>query len=1190
MTEENQSNENLSETAKKEEQTLRFWQENKIFEKSTRTDCKDEFVFYDGPPFANGTPHYGHILAGTIKDVIPRYQTMKGKYVKRRWGWDCHGLPAENPIQKELGLKSKKDIEAYGIGNFNAKVRESVLRYVDVWKEFVPRLGRFIDMENDYKTMNASYSETVWWIFKTLDDKGLIYEGYKSMQICPSCETTLSNFEVNQGYKDITDISVTVKFELSEEPGTFILAWTTTPWTLPGNVALAINKEIDYVKLKAKSLKLKAETTSSKIKDGEFLILAKDRVLTVLAGEDYEVVETIKGSDLVGKKYKPVFDYYQDGKLENFENGWKIYPADFVTTEDGTGVVHIAPAFGEDDMKLGQEYKLPFIQHVSMNGQFKPEVTDFAGREVKPKEDHQSTDIEIIKFLAGKGTLFAKEKMVHSYPHCWRCHTPLLNYATTSWFVKVTDFKDDLVANNKGVSWVPEHVKEGRFGKWLEGAKDWSISRSRYWGAPIPVWRCADCQKDTVVGGVADLKNSTANHHNNFIVMRHGEAEGNLSDLVNYQVTNSNHLTTKGQSEARVAGEILKDKKIDVIFSSDLLRTQETAELVAETIGYDKTEIIYDPRLREMNIGPKNEGGHWSDYVASYASKKDYLLNTPVDGESPLAVKKRVMDFLYEANEHYQDQNILVISHGLPLFFLVHGAKGINNEEVLKLDDWGNTFKTAEIKELDFFPLPHNENYDLDVHRPFIDEIKLRCACGGEASRIKDVFDCWFESGAMPYGQMHYPFENTDAFDPVKNKAFPADFIAEGLDQTRGWFYSMLVLSTSLFGKAPYRNVIVNGMILAEDGQKMSKSLRNYPDPKDLLNKYGADALRFYLLASPLMRAEEINFSDKIVGEVYRKIIMRLSNVVSFYEIYAGEKDIKANCNSANLLDRWIVARLDKLVKEIDRSMEAYELDKASRPIDEFIDDLSNWYLRRSRDRFKSDDLEDRKAAIETTRFVLGGIAKIMAPFTPFLAEEIYQKVKEEGDKESVHLENWPTEYPFDQKLIDGMSRARELVEMGLALRDKKGLKVRQPLSEFLVAHEDGLNEGLRQIIAEEINVKEVKIANDFNLPADKYEIYTDTVANKPVVALRFEITSELKAEGEIRELMRLVQDLRKKAGLNPGDVIKLKITTDQVGQDLIGHFTNEIKKGTGTAEITIENGSGEIKIGSSTFSIEIIP
>lgn len=1157
---ENKPENTKSEAAQREEETLRFWQGNKIFEK-TLEQTKDgkEFVFYDGPPFATGTPHYGHITAGTIKDAIPRYQTMRGRFVRRRWGWDCHGLPAENLVEKDLGLKSKKDIEEYGIAKFNQKAREMVQEYVADWKQIVPRLGRFVDMENDYRTMDWYYSESVMQIFKRLYDKGLIYEGYKSMQICPRCETTLSNFEVNQGYKDITDISVTVKFELVDEPGTFVLAWTTTPWTLPGNVALAVNAGIVYCKVKGQN---------SKLKEGEIYILAKDRVASVLSGEEYEIVGELKGNELVGKKYKPAFDYYvNDETIKNRENGWKIVGADFVTTEDGTGAVHIAPAFGEDDMKLGQAEKLPFVQHVSMDGRFKPEVTEWAGQPVKPKsepgledeqptaEEEQAMDIKILKYLAAKGILFSKEKIVHSYPHCWRCGTPLLNYAASSWFVEVTKFRDDLVANNNTVAWVPAHIKDGRFGKWLEGARDWAISRTRYWGAPLPVWKCEECKKLKVIGSVKELRENIFDHHNKYFLIRHGEAENNVTDTIDCLPGGEYHLTENGKEQVKAAAEKLRGEKIDLIVASPFLRTKETAEIVAQGIGY-KEEIIFDPRLGEYNVGELN-GGKWA--VTAERPKREKLFKALPGGESVLDVKRRMGEVLYELNEKYAGKNILVVSHALPLFFMNVAAEGLDEREAERLRHWGSAFRNAEIRSLDFHYLPHNENYDLDLHRPYIDEIKFSCDCGGEMKRVPDVFDCWFESGSMPYGQAHYPFENSDKFDPERGVGFPADFIAEGLDQTRGWFYSMLVLSTALFGKTSYKNVIVNGLVLAEDGQKMSKSLKNYPDPMMLVDKFGADALRFYLLSSSLMRAEDLNFSEKGVGEVYRKIIMRLSNVYSFYEMYGGESKVGKEAESKNILDSWIKARFSELVSRVTEAMDKYELDRAMRPIDEFIDDLSNWYLRRSRDRFKSEDSADRASAMDTTRTMLNGLARVMAPFTPFVADEIYRKTG--GEEESVHLATWPQSESYDTHLIEEMAKARELVEMGLSLRDKKGLKVRQPLAEFLVTGGRKIDERLLDIVAQEINVKKVIITDDFDLPAEKYEIYVDVITNKPVVALLFVPTPDLVLEGEMRELVRSIQELRKKEGLNPGELADLVIGEEYKG--LIEKFGSEIRKAT---------------------------
>ncbi len=1139
-----------SEVALREEKTLAFWQAQKIFEKSLeQTRGKEEYVFYDGPPFATGLPHYGHILAGTIKDAVPRYQTMRGKHVARRWGWDCHGLPAENIVEKKLGLETKKDILDYGIGNFNEQARQLVLEYVLDWKKIVPRLGRFVDMDNDYRTMDSSYTESVLAVFKRLYEKGFVYEGYKAMQICPRCETTLSNFEVNQGYKDVTDLSVYVKFELVDEPGTFVVAWTTTPWTLPGNVALAVNPQIDYVKLK---------------RDNQCYFLAETRLEKYQQAGD-EIVSKITGQALVGKSYKPIFDYYaNDTSLKNNERGWKIYGADFVTTDSGTGIVHIAPAFGEDDMKLGQEQNLPFIQHVGMNGHFKPEVALWPDEPVKPKDDPQATDLKVLKYLAATGLLFGKEKIVHSYPHCWRCQTPLLNYAASSWFVEVTKFKDQLVENNRQITWVPEHIKDGRFGKWLEGARDWAISRSRFWGAPIPVWKCADCPEIKVIGSVSDLKTSKQTGANHYFLMRHGESESNLNDTISCKFDTPTHLTEKGKDQSRQSATALIDKKIDLIISSDFVRTKETASIVAATLGIASEQIIFDQRLREIDLG-ELDGSTWSAFISQFKSRRDRFDYRQHGGESCEDLKKRVGALLYELAEKYQHKNILIVSHGQPLYYLTAVAQGLSNDELCRQDNWGTRFTNAEVKEISFVLLPHNDSYSLDFHRPYIDAVVFPCVCGGKMKRVLDVFDCWFESGSMPYGEAHYPFE-LEKFNPERGIGFPADFIAEGLDQTRGWFYSMLVLSTALFGQTSYRNVIVNGIVLAEDGQKMSKSLQNYPDPLVMVNKFGADALRFYLLSSPLMRGEDLNFSEKGLGDVYRKITMRLVNVVSFYSLYAPATEIVDTSVSTNILDRWVLTRFDQLVTEVTVAMEAYTLDRATRPIDEFIDDLSNWYVRRSRERFKSDDAVDRQAAMATTRKILHNLSLVIAPFMPFMAEEIYQQVKVADEPESVHLANWPTANSVDQSLLTGMSLVRAFSTVALMERSKNQINVRQPLSKLSVFHDGPVPEywsELQKILADEINVKEIVLVK--NAGPDQASVWFDLT-----------LTAELKEEGSIRELIRQIQDERKKAELAPVDQIKLFLTSNLVGGELARRFTEEIKQKTNTLELLIEETKNE--------------
>lgn len=1228
---------NKSETALQEEKILDFWNENKIFEKSLEKEAPNgEFVFYDGPPFATGLPHYGHLLAGTMKDVIPRYQTMKGKKVTRRWGWDCHGLPIENLIEKELNLKTKQDIYKYGVEEFNKAAKESVLRYDVDWKKVVPRTGRWVDMDKSYLTMQTSYSESIWNIFKTIYDKNLIYEGHKAMHLCPRCETTLSNFEVNQGYKDIKDLTATVKFKLDAgqkigdfvtDDNTYILAWTTTPWTLPGNVALAINPEIDYIEIRITNYE-------SRIMN---FIVAKDRVKDVLKDQEYEVIKEIKGSELIGKSYKPVFDYYKDADLENKENGWKIYGADFVTTEEGTGIVHIAPAFGSDDMELGQKENLPFVQHVSIDGKFKPEVGDgLAGLYVKPKDDkengvdHMSADIEMIKLLASKNTLFSKEKVEHSYPHCWRCDTPLLNYATSSWFLKVTGIKDEMIEANKSVNWIPENMREGRFGKWLEGARDWAISRTRFWGAPLPVWKCQTgktqntkfkdyqtkhklqntnskpenqnegCGAVKVIGSIKELKENLPKK-NNILVMRHGEADNNVKNVISTKTLNNHHLTEKGKEQIVKATNNLKDKKIDLIISSPFARTTETAELVAEGLGMKKEDIISDERIGEINLGGM-DGKSNEDYHKLFTSQLEKFTKNPPGGENLTELKRRVSEFLFEVNEKYSDKNILVITHEYPAWMMLTISDALTDTQSVETKEERNLMQNAQIIDLDFKNLPHNKDFEVDLHMPYVDEAKFTCSCGGEMTRIPEVFDCWFESGAMPYASNHYPFENLDKFNPEKGVGFPADFIAEGVDQTRGWFYTSLVLASALFKQTSYKNVIVNGTILAEDGQKMSKRLKNYPDVNYVLDKYGSDALRYYLMSSPVVRAEDINFSEKGVDEILKKIILKTKNVLSFYELYqdssslrgASDEAIQENSKSSeskipvseNVLDKWILARLNQLNIEITKGLDSYELDRASRPIMDFVDDLSTWYIRRSRDRFKGENEQDKNFALATTEFVLKEFTKLIAPFMPFLAEEIWQSLYDsQNDAEqtrnnaeksfSVHLQDWPKAGEVDNQILEDMKKVRDIVSLALEARAKEGIKVRQPLKKFTVYSEQftEMNEQLVEIIKDEVNVKDVVFKK-----GDEEKIELDT-----------EITEELKAEGQYRELLRNIQRMRKEANLVSSDLIDLSVEIDEDGKNLIQKFEEDLKRVAGVEYIDFEDNLGEeIKIDDLEFKINI--
>ncbi|MSR70561.1 hypothetical protein EXS62_00770 [Candidatus Kaiserbacteria bacterium] len=1108
--------------AAREEEVLEFWNKEKIFEQTLTKDApKGEYVFYDGPPFANGLPHYGHILASTIKDAIPRYRTMQGYRVQRRWGWDCHGLPVENLVEKELGLKGKKDIEEYGIEKFNAAARVSIMKDVSDWKRIIPRLGRWADMDQDYKTMDPTYTESVWWAFKTLYDKKLIYEGFKSMHYCPRCGTTLSNFEVAQGYLDIDDVGVTVKLRLVDEPDTSLLIWTTTAWSLPGNNAAAVNPTFVYTKVKT---------------DGGFVIAAEGKV-------EGEVVQRYKGTELVGKKYQAPFDYYPGER--------KVWAAEFVTAEDGTGIVHIAPAFGADDLALAQKHKISLIRHVTQEGKFAPEVKDFAGLPVKPKGNPRETDEKIAAWLQEKGLLFKQEKIKHSYPHCWRCDTPLLNWAANSWFVKVSDIKSKLLRENARVRWVPEHVGKGRFNNGLESAPDWAISRSRYWGAPLPVWRNQKTKELKVAGSVLDLLAMVRRSGNRYFVMRHGQAIYNTKDLTDHKGDPHNPLTETGRLQAAATAAELKSKSIDLIITSPLLRTRETAAIVARELGVPESAVMVDERLVEVDFG-RFDGGPIQAYRDFYASFVERMDKGPEGGETYRVLRRRIGEFLFDIEQRYTGKNVLIVTHQGPAYQLIHIAKRASIAQTMsRVDNDDRYLRTAGMCEVPFTPYPHNRDYELDLHRPYIDDVAMGNSLDGEWVRVPDVFDCWFESGSMPFASNHYPFRE-GAFDPkgflgFNKKGYPADFIAEGLDQTRGWFYSLMVLGTALFGRAPYKNVIVNGLIVAADGKKMSKSLKNYPDPMDVVEKYGADALRYYLLSSPLVKAEDLRFQEKGVDEVSKKLIMRLDNVRSFYDLFApvqvAQKKVLGSPVSAktheagrpdyfseqpaptHVLDRWILSRLAETVEASTKGFETYELDLAVRPLADFIDDLSTWYVRRSRDRFKTDG-PDKDAALATLRYALRVLAQVMAPVMPFFAEDLYGRMRSASDPISVHLSVWPAPAPVDAALTLDMARVRSICSLGLQAREKAGIKIRQPLQK-LIAKSAPKDAGLRTIIADEVNVKEV---------------VEDQILQEEVV-LDIELTAELKEEGTLREWVRAIQEWRKTSKLSmtdrPGLLIK---------------------------------------------------
>lgn len=1144
-----------STNAKREESVLEFWKENDTFNKSlTKEAPKGNYVFYDGPPFATGLPHYGHILGSTAKDVIGRYQTMRGFHVPRRWGWDCHGLPIENIVEKDLGISGRKAIEEFGVDKFAEHARSAVLKYVGEWKKTVDRMGRWVDFDNSYKTMDNSFIESVWWALGQMNDKELLYEGVRVLAYCPRCETPIANSEIamDNSYKDITDISVYVKFKVVGQDHTYLLAWTTTPWTLPGNTAIAVNKDIDYVYVK----------TTNNGGGHDHLIVAKnlfDKLKDKFT--DPEILKEVKGSELVGMQYEPVFDYYKDVDMPNKENIWRVWHADFVTDDAGTGIAHEAPAFGEDDMNLAKEHNIPFIRHVEPNGFFTKEVTDFPDTKAKPKEDPQSTDVLVIKYLAHKGSLFAKEKIVHSYPHCYRCDTPLLYYALPSWFINVQKVKADALKNAEAMNWVPSHLKEGRFKHIMEGAPDWTISRNRFWASPLPFWK-SEGGKLMIVNSLDDLKSKVKRSGNRYFIVRHGEAQHNVDNRISYKDEAGDLLTDKGIAQAVDVADKLKHFNVTKVFASRFARTNQTAEIIVDSIGVAKESIKHDERLIELNPGVY-DGQTWEIRNDWAYNQPSYYHAAPEGGESHQDAKNRFGDFIYELESKYQNENILIVTHGIGLEVLP--AVALAADEVTSFNIYrDNPHNPCTLIDLDFFPLPHNAHYELDLHRPYIDAIKLVDHEGTEYTRVPEVIDCWFESGSMPFAQDHYPFERPN----WEKENFPAGFVAEYIAQTRTWFYYTHIISSTLFGHAPFQNVVTTGTILAEDGSKMSKSKNNYPDPQILFDKYGVDALRFYLMSCPVMKGEDVAFTEKTVQEISSKIVGRLENVTTFYELY---RDVKLETSNKNLepnnvLDKWILSRLAELVVEVTDGMEAYDMVLSTRPFELFIEDLSTWYLRRSRDRLKDGDTE----ALATLYHVLKTTVTLIAPFTPFIAEDIWQRLKLGNDVESVHLADWPEQVVSSREqavsILAEMQEVRDIVTVGLQMRQKAGIKVRQPLSELRITN-DKLRSEYKEILKDELNVKDVVVGDELGL---------DT-----------EITPDLKREGDYRELVRAVQDGRKNMGLIPADVVTVTVSNN--AQELVEEFITEFKKTVGAGAVNFADNDGEeVKVGEMKINIRI--
>lgn len=901
---------NLSEL---EESILDFWQKNKSFEKSVQIRDKDKaYVFYDGPPFATGLPHYGHLLGSTSKDVVPRYWTMKGYRVDRVWGWDCHGLPIENMIEKQLDIQGgKKGIEDLGIDKFNQACKTEVLRLDTEWEKIIARLGRWVDFKNNYKTMDTSYMESVWWGFKQLFNQELIYEGRKIVMYCPRCSTPLSNFEIamDNSYEDVEDFSVFVKFKVVEKnlstdnKNEYFVAWTTTPWTLPGNVALAVDPDEEYVQVK---------------QNNDLLWVAKKLLAKVFENQNYTVVKTAVGTELVGKHYEPLFSYVKSDKT----NAWSVLAANFVSMEDGTGIVHTAAIFGEDDYNLALKEDLPLIPTLSDEGKFLPFVELVAEKFYKNAEKIINAD------LTNRGLMFKEEKITHSYPFCYRCSTPLYYNAVPAWFIDVQKLKTNLLDQNENINWYPDHLKHGRFGKGLETAPDWNISRSRYWGTPMPVWISEDKKQFRVIGSIQELQT--------------------------------------------------------------------------------------------WSVNPK------------------------------------------------QTENLS------------------------------------------------------DIHREFLDDIEIwvddnRTVKG---TRIPEVFDCWVESGSMPFASKHYPFENKQEFEDT----YPAQFVSEYIAQTRAWFYTMHVISVGIFGKNAVENTLTTGTILAEDGSKMSKSKKNYPDPLLLMNEYGVDSLRLYLMSSPVMKSENLNFNEREVSDIRKKVFLIWWNMFAFYKMYAPKNHkipVEKTPIAKDVMDKWVLSKLNSLIKETTKHMDNYDLVRASRGLMNFVDELSTWYLRRSRDRVRDD-----RNSVDVFGFVLVKLSQLFAPFAPFFSELMWHNLVD--DNSSIHHSDWPDfdKTYINKELEEQMEAIKKVVEKTHALRNEAGIKVRQPLAKVtcFVTMNTPSDEVLA-VLADEVNVKEV----EWKHSSENLRVILDT-----------KLTQELEEEGEARELMRNIQKLRKKSGLKVGETAKV--------------------------------------------------
>ena len=1100
----------------KTEQRIRdFWESHHIFEKSLalRQDEK-RFVFFEGPPTANGRAHIGHFLTRIFKDLYGRYKTMRGFFVLRKAGWDTHGLPVELEVEKELGFKNKKQIEEYGVAAFNKKAKENIWKYKREWEEMTKRMGFWLDLDHPYITYETPYIESLWAIIRKIWEKDLLYQAHRVVPFCTRCGTPLSSHEVAQGYKVVKENSVYLKFKLKSEkyPNTSILAWTTTPWTLPGNLALAVGNEIDYIIAKSKS-------------GDDRIIMARDLFENV-AGHDYEIERELKGSGLVGLEYEPLFGIPQ---LKS-DKSYRVYSADFVSTQEGTGVVHTAVMYGEDDYALGTQIGLPKVHTVDEQGKFMGVSPELDGKYVKAGETQEL----ILNHLRKNGMLFKETEYEHDYPFCWRCDTPLLYYAKTSWFIKMSAVNRQLLANNDKINWVPAHLKEGRFGRWLKEGKDWAFSRERYWGTPLPVWQCEKCKKHFVAGSLEDLEKHRARQPNHFFLMRHGVTDRGTveSSMVINSYTGEYdvyELTGEGRTQVQKAAKELKSKNIGLILASPFKRTQQTAQIVSDALG---VPFKTDDRLGEIKHGLECEGKTHAvcipeGTVITMDTKRD-------DGDTWRGAKARMMELVTELDQQHDGKNILIISHGDPIWLLTSAIVNLNDQETVarrpEIFPAQGTYREYALKNY-----PYNDLGEVDLHRPYVDAITLACQnCGGVMRKVPDLIDGWFDSGSMPYAQWHWPFENKDTF----KDQFPADFIVEGVDQTRGWFYTLLAVATLLDMDAPYKNVMSLGHTLDGKGKKMSKSIGNVIYPGEFMDTVGVDAARWYFYTLNAPEDPKI-VTIKDAQDRLKGFLTTLENCVRFYELY--EKDAPREDMELTLLDKWMLSRLNRTILDATKCLDEYNPTTAARLIETLVvEDLSKWWLRRSRDRIE---------AVGILRYLMFVVAKLAAPFIPYTAEDIYERIggRSDGTLESVHLTDWPK---GDSKMINedleqSMARVKEIISKGLAIRKENQLKVRQPLAACMVPGE-ALKSDLEELIKAELNVKKIE--------------YKDSGE----VTLDLNISPELRAEGYAREAMRQIQDMRKEAKYHYDEkALVYWHTDDQELAAALNHWKASIEKET---------------------------